>query len=101
MCFFFSKLPYFLIICLKIDDITLDPDPNWAKILDPNPNSMYLDPQHWAYVMNSRVQIRAGYQRVKISQYIHYDTGTVGPNEPLPLGVYEYYYSQYTSLSNN
>ena len=24
-----------------------DPDPNWAKILDPDPNSMYLDPQHW------------------------------------------------------
>ena len=22
--------------------ITLDPDPNWAKILDPDPNSMYL-----------------------------------------------------------
>ena len=20
-----------------------DPDPNWAKILDPNPNSLYLD----------------------------------------------------------
>ena len=39
----------------KIDSITLDPDPepdldlNWAKILDPDmdPNSMYLDPQHW------------------------------------------------------
>ena len=24
-----------------------DPDPNRAKILDPDPNSMYLDPQHW------------------------------------------------------
>ena len=23
-----------------------DPDPNWAKILDPDPNLMYLDPQH-------------------------------------------------------
>ena len=31
----------------KIDSITLDPDPNWAKILDPDPNSMYLDPQHF------------------------------------------------------
>ena len=31
----------------KIDSITLDPDPNWAKILDPGPTSMYLDPQHW------------------------------------------------------
>ena len=27
-------------------DPDLDPDPNWAKILDPDPNSMYLDPQH-------------------------------------------------------
>ena len=25
----------------------LDPDPNWATILDPNPNSIYLDPKHW------------------------------------------------------
>ena len=35
----------------KIDCITLDPDsdPNWAKILDTDPNSMYLDPQHWLY----------------------------------------------------
>ena len=24
-----------------------DSDPNWAKILDPDPISMYLDPQHW------------------------------------------------------
>ena len=37
----------------KIDNVTLDPDPgldpnpnpNWAKILDPN--SMYFDLQHW------------------------------------------------------
>ena len=31
-----------------MDNFTLDPDPNWAKILDPDPNSMYqyLDPQH-------------------------------------------------------
>ena len=28
----------------KIYNIILDPDPNWAKILDPNPNLMYLDP---------------------------------------------------------
>ena len=27
-------------------DPDLDPDPNWAKILDSDPNSMYLDPQH-------------------------------------------------------
>ena len=38
-------LKLFLIFSSKIDSITLDPDPNWAKILDPDPNSMYLDPQ--------------------------------------------------------
>ena len=26
-------------------DLDPDPEPNWAKILDPDPNSMYLDPQ--------------------------------------------------------
>ena len=31
---------------LKTDNIILDPDPNWANIPDPDPNSMYLDPQH-------------------------------------------------------
>ena len=41
---FFSKI--ILNFSFKIDSITLDPDPNWAKILDPDPNSMYLDPQH-------------------------------------------------------
>ena len=25
--------------------VTLDLDPNWAKIHDPDPNSMYLDPR--------------------------------------------------------
>ena len=37
--------------CVKISIIysidlgmDLDPDPKWAKILDPDPNSMYLDP---------------------------------------------------------
>ena len=28
----------------KINNITMDPDPNWAKILDPDPR--YLNPQH-------------------------------------------------------
>ena len=28
-------------------DLEPDLDPNWAKILDPDPNSMFLDPQHW------------------------------------------------------
>ena len=27
-------------------DFDLDLDPNWANIQDPDPNSMYLDPQH-------------------------------------------------------
>ena len=35
----------------NIDILTLDPDPNWATILDPasDPNSIYLDPLpvHW------------------------------------------------------
>ena len=34
----------------KIDTITLDQDTNWAKIQDPDQNSMYLDPQHWLMV---------------------------------------------------
>ena len=34
-------------------DLDLDPDPypNWAKILDPDPNSMYLEPQHCFFVV--------------------------------------------------
>ena len=44
------SLKLFRIFSFKIDSNTgtLDPDPNWAKILDPDPdpNSMYLDPQH-------------------------------------------------------
>ena len=45
----YLSLKLFWICFFKIDSITLDPDPdsNWAKILDPDPNSMYLDPQHW------------------------------------------------------
>ena len=30
--------------------MTLDPDPKWAKTLDPDPNSIYLDPQHWDHL---------------------------------------------------
>ena len=44
----------FWIFTCKVDSIALDPDPdqNWAKVLDPDPNSMYLDPQHclWDYI---------------------------------------------------
>ena len=31
----------------KFNSLTPDPDPNCAKILDPDPNSMYLNLQHW------------------------------------------------------
>ena len=39
------SLELFFIFSFKIDCITLDPDPD--KNLDPDPNTMYLDPQHW------------------------------------------------------
>ena len=49
----YFSLKLFWIFSFKIDStgintITLDPDPdpNWAKILVPDPNSMHLDPQH-------------------------------------------------------
>ena len=42
---FFPEI-IFNFFLLKIYNITLDPDPNRAKILDPDPNSMYLDSQH-------------------------------------------------------
>ena len=44
---FFSKI--ILNFSNKIDHITLDPDPNWDKSHDPDPNSMYLDPQRWSH----------------------------------------------------
>ena len=35
----------------KIDNVTLwnglDSAPNWSKFQDPDPNTMYLDPQQW------------------------------------------------------
>ena len=41
---FLSKL----FITLDSDpNLDLDPIPNMAKILDPDTNSKYLDPQHW------------------------------------------------------
>ena len=30
----------------------MDPDPNWAKILDPDPNSKYFDLQHCYQLIN-------------------------------------------------
>ena len=45
----YLSLNFFSIFSVKIDHITLDPDrdTNWAKIMDPDPYSMYLDPRHW------------------------------------------------------
>ena len=39
----YFSLKLFKKISFKVDSIALDPDPdpNWAKILDPDPNSMY------------------------------------------------------------
>ena len=42
-----SQIIFNFVSSFKIDNITLDPNPNWANILDPDPNSMYLDPQHY------------------------------------------------------
>ena len=36
-------LKHYFQFSFKIGSITLGPDPNWAKILDPDPNSIYLD----------------------------------------------------------
>ena len=40
----FSSITIFHLFSFTIDYITLDPDLNWPKIQDPDPNSMYLDP---------------------------------------------------------
>ena len=42
----FSQKLFLIFFFFKIYNITLDPDPNWTKILYPDPTSMYLDPQH-------------------------------------------------------
>ena len=41
---------HFIIIIVKLEAKrqTMDPDPNWAKSLDEDPNPMYLGPQHWS-----------------------------------------------------
>ena len=45
-----------------MDSITLDPDPdpNWTNtgILDPDPISMYLDPQNWLPVLLYRQALK-------------------------------------------
>ena len=41
----------------KIDSTTLDPDPYWANIQDPDLNSMYLDPEHCLLVYFSSMLV--------------------------------------------
>ena len=52
------SLKLFLMFFLKTDNIILDPDPNWANIPDPDPNSMYLDPQHCPQVKQAYKVVR-------------------------------------------
>ena len=42
----YFPLKLFLDYFPQIVDITLDPDPTWAKIQDPDPSLIFLDPQH-------------------------------------------------------
>ena len=52
--FFSSKTIFYHFF--KIDDKTLDSDryPNWAKIQDPDPNTMYRSPQHCCGVLYNK-----------------------------------------------
>ena len=59
--FFFSKniYKYFSKLITEVpvtldQDPDLDPNPNWATILDPDPNSMQFDPQHWTMAIGYR-----------------------------------------------
>ena len=45
-CFYLNFFSFFSQVVQY--SITLDPDPYWAKILEPDPSSMYLGPQHWS-----------------------------------------------------
>ena len=36
----------------KTENIIMDLDPNWTKVLNPDPNLIYLDPQHWMKIRN-------------------------------------------------
>ena len=49
------------------------PDPNWAKILDPDPFSIYLDPQHWFAVYCSDINFIGTYRY--FSSYVDYGWG--------------------------
>ena len=61
-----------LYFSFKIDNITLDPDQNWAKIQDPDLNSIYLYPQHcskqWHWLWNGRLCTAFG-PSIVLSQY--------------------------------
>ena len=64
----FSLKIIFLFLPFKIDNITLDPDPNWAKILDPDPKTkfnVFFYPQHCNKVRRvwyGRSVIRSAYK---------------------------------------
>ena len=64
----------------NIDIITLDPDPNWATILDPasDPNSIYLDPLpvHWQRQIGFQLLFLISFVRLFINQYNFYGSGT-------------------------
>ena len=42
-----TNLKFFLSLIIINVTLDMDPDPNWAKIMDPDLNSMYLNTQHW------------------------------------------------------
>ena len=56
-----------------IPDLDLDPDPNWAKILDQNPNSMYVDPPPLCYktlsFFSALSKVTAAVGEIEISQF--------------------------------
>ena len=56
-------------------NINLDPDPNWAKILDPDldQNSMYVDPQDWKIEYISKIIRGRGLPQIKIFWNIDLD----------------------------
>ena len=70
----FSRLTATLltkIFFLKMYSIILDPnlDPNWAKIMDPDLNSMYLDPQHCLKVFKKASSSSTGALNSFVSVY--------------------------------
>ena len=74
-------LIFFFLFFFEIDHITLDPDPNWTKIQDPDPkfNLFVMSQQHWAVGQRSaaaaHVQPRgAGVQVWRVRGSLHITT---------------------------